>query len=62
MERAHGVTALGVGDGVMASLPVMSAGSGMRKIVLGPSGAHEVGGSGFGRSGGVDSEGSSSEE
>ena len=32
----------------------MTAGSGMRDSVLGPNGAHDVGGSGFGRSNGVD--------
>ena len=45
---------MGVGDGVIASLPVMTAGSGMRNKVLGPNGAHNVGGSGFGRSNGVE--------
>lgn len=45
---------LGVGDGVIASLPVMTAGSGMCNRLLGPNGAYKVGGSGFGRSDGVE--------
>lgn len=48
-DKLKGEVALGVGDGVIASLPVMTAGSGMRNRVLGPNGAHNVGGSGFGR-------------
>jgi len=50
----RGETALGVGDGVIASLPVMTAGNGIRNSVLGPNGAHNEGSSGFGRSDGVE--------
>jgi hypothetical protein len=59
-EKLKGDTALGVGDGVIASLPVRTAGNGMRNRVLGPNGAHKVGGSGFGRSCGVEMAGRSS--
>ena len=51
---------MGVGDGVIASLPVMTAGNGIRNSVLGPNGAHKLGGSGFGRSCGVETGGRSS--